>query len=159
MKKLVIIGGMVLGVGLFVGCASKGFVTEEITKSRAQITSEQTKALKDEITRLDSDFSKRCANIEMNYALKSAVESDAYNREQKIMKDVEKRLEDIKASIKSMEDMKEVSLEKFSQNLQASTHVFLKQLKEQKEGIERAMEELDKLIAEPTNTPPAEQPK
>jgi len=161
-KKLVIIGGMMLiGGGFFMGCASKGFVTDEIAKSRAQITTEQAKALKDEITRLDTDFSKRCANIEMNYALKSAVESDAYNREQKIMKDVEKRLEDIKASMKTLEDMKEVSLEKFSQNLQKSTHVFLKQLKEQKEGIERAMDELDKLIAEPTppvSTPP-EEPK
>jgi DNA anti-recombination protein RmuC len=77
---------------------------------------------------------------------------------------IDEKIAEVKASIKNIEDMKEVSLEKFSQNLQASTHIFLKQLKEQKEGIERAMEELDKLIAEPastpnTNPPPVEKDK
>jgi DNA anti-recombination protein RmuC len=163
MKKLVIIGGMVLIAGsIFPGCVSKGFIKDEITKSRTEITAEQAKIVKEDIGKVEADFSKRCANIEMNYALKSAVESDAYAREQKIMKEVDKRLEDIKASLKTLEDMKETSLEKFSQNLQSSVHILLKQLKEQKEGLERAMEELDKLITEPTtpaSNPPPEEPK
>jgi DNA anti-recombination protein RmuC len=163
MKKMVIIGGVVLMAGsIFSGCVSKGYIKDEITKSRTEITAEQAKSIKDSIGKLEMDINKRITNIEVNYALKSAVESDAYNREQKIMKDVEKRLEDIKASLKTLEDMKEISLEKFSQNLQSSVHILLKQLREQKEGLERAMEELDKLIAEPTTPPstpnPEEQP-
>ena len=155
MKKWAIITSMALiACIVFTGCASKGFVRDEISKAKAEITNEQAKLLKEEIGKLEMESSKRMTTIETNYALKSALESATYNLEQKLMKDIENRIAEIKIGMKRLEDMKDASVDKLSQNLQSSLDIFMKQLRAQKDGIEQAMEELDKLMPTTTPTPP-----
>ena len=142
------------------GCASKGFVLEEIQKSKSETTAELSKQLKESIGKFEMDVSKRIANIEANYALKSEMDSKDYDMQQKITKDIDAKLNDIKKGISDLSAMKEETMTKLSQNLQSSVQVLLRQLKEQKDGVERAIEELEKFMStQPATQPPAEQPK
>lgn len=164
MRKLVVLGSAILlGGSMLIGCASKGFVLEEIKKSEEKTTAELSKQVKDSIGKFEMEASKRIANIESSYALKSYVDTQMYDREQKMMKEIEKRLEDIKAALKDLAAIKEETMVKLSQNLQASVQILVKQLKAQKDGVDVAIEELEKFIgadnAAPAHTPAGEEPK
>ncbi|HLD36921.1 MAG TPA: hypothetical protein VJC37_09385 [Planctomycetota bacterium] len=164
MRNLAVLGSVILlGGSMLIGCASKGFVLEEIKKSKEETTAELSKQVKDSIGKFEMEASKRIASIESTYALKSYVDTQMYDREQKMMKDIEKRLEDIKVALKDLAAVKEETMMKLSQNLQASVQILLKQLNAQKEGLDIAIEELEKFIgadnAAPVHTPPEESPK
>ncbi|MEK7310048.1 MAG: hypothetical protein AAB038_04450 [Planctomycetota bacterium] len=165
MRKLVVLGSAILlGGSMLIGCASKGFVLEEIKKSKEETTAELSKQVKDSIGKFEMEASKRIANIESSYALKSYVDTQMYDREQKMMKEIEKRLEDIKTALKDLAAIKEETMVKLSQNLQASVGILVKQLKAQKDGVDLAIEELEKFIgadnSAPEHTPaPVESPK
>ncbi|MEW6026189.1 MAG: hypothetical protein AB1599_02695 [Planctomycetota bacterium] len=147
MRKLLVIGSAILlGGSMFAGCASKGFVLEEIKKSEEKTTVELSKQVRESIGKFEMEANKRIANIESSYALKSYVDSQLYDKEQKIMQAIEKRLEEIKAALKDLQAIKEETMVKLSQNLQASLGVLLKQLKVQKDGVDVAIEELEKFI-------------
>ena len=159
MRKLVVLGSVILlGGSMLIGCASKGFVLEEIKKSKEETTAELSKQVKDSIGKFEMEASKRIANIESSYALKNYVDTQMYDREQKMMKEVEKRLEDIKLALKDLAAIKEETMVKLSQNLQASVGILVKQLKAQKDGVDLAIEELEKFIGAentaPEHTPP-----
>jgi len=164
MKKLLVISSAILlGGSMLIGCASKGFVLEEIKKSKDETTAELSKQVKDSIGKFEMESSKRIANIESSYALKNYVDTQLYDKEQKIMQAVEKSLDEIRAKLKDLAAIKEETMVKLSQNLEESVGILLKQLKAQKEGVELAIEELEKFIgaenAAPENTPPAEEHK
>jgi len=164
MRKLLVMGSVILlGGSMFVGCASKGFVLEEIKKSEEKTTTELSKQVKDSIGKFEMEAAKRIANIESSYALKSYVDTQMYDREQKMMKEIEKRLEDIKVALKDLAAIKEETMVKLSQNLQASVGIFLKQLRAQRDGVDVAIEELEKFIgadnSAPEHTPPVEDHK
>jgi outer membrane murein-binding lipoprotein Lpp len=155
MKGIKLISGvLLLGGVVFSGCASKGFVQDEIKKSKNEITMEQAKQLKETAGRLEKEISQQIADMRAKYALKKDVEQDAYNREQKIMKDVEKLIADINTKIEELRKLKDVAVEKLTQKFTSSVHILLKQLGEQKDGLERAMEELDKLIGTSSGSTP-----
>lgn len=156
MRKLAMIGAIVVSGIIFTGCATKGFVLDEIEKSKTELNN-NIKEVQAYTAKVQTEASQRMANIETSYALKAVVESDAYNREQKLMQAITKQIDDLKVSLKKLEDLKEAAVDKLSQNLQKSVYIFMKQLKGQKEGIEQAMEELDKIISESTSAP-ASQP-
>ena len=148
---------------MFIGCASKGFVLEEIKKSKEETIVELSKQVKNSIGKFEMEANKRIVNIESSYALKSYVDSQMYDREQKMMKEIEKRLEDIKTALKDLAAIKEETMVKLSQNLLASVQILLKQLKAQKDGVDGAIEELEKFIGAentaPEHTPPPEEHK
>jgi outer membrane murein-binding lipoprotein Lpp len=156
MRKLIAIGGAILlGSSMFVGCASKGFVLEEVKKSEDKTIAELSKQLNASVEKFSADVNKRIANIEANYTLKGYVDAQMSEREQKIMKDIGDRLNEIKTSLKDLAAIKEETMMKLSQNLQSSIGILLKQLNAQKEGLDIAIEEMEKFIG----TVPGASPK
>jgi DNA repair exonuclease SbcCD ATPase subunit len=162
MRKLVVLGSVILlGGSMLIGCASKGFVLEEIKKSEEKTTAELSKQVKDSIGKFEMEASKRIANIEANYALKSSVEPKIYDIEGK-QKYIVEQLADIVKQLNELKAIKEEAMVKLSQNLQASVQILVKQLKAQKDGVDVAIEELEKFIGADNNAPehtPAESPK
>ena len=65
----------------------QSFVLEEIKKSEEKTTTELSKQVKDSIGKFEMEAAKRIANIESSYALKSYVDTQMYDREQKMMKE------------------------------------------------------------------------
>ncbi|MBI4712696.1 MAG: hypothetical protein HY762_05280 [Planctomycetes bacterium] len=145
------LGLVCVGV-LAVGCWAKpAFVQDEIKKAKDEINTQHAKQLDEGLNKVTTDMNKRFATIETSYALSTKVEADLYAFGQKMMKEVEARLESIKAIAKELQDRldtfklaNEGDLKKLSQDLKTAANILLKQLKEQKEGIDRAMEELEK---------------
>jgi len=161
MRMFVVIAAISAAGFFFTGCATKGYVQDEVLRSQTQLD-ESIKSLNGKVEKLDNDAAKRMSNIETTYALKSAVEADSYNREQKLMKEIATQIYELKKSIKVLESMKEASVDKLSQSLQSSVYIFMKQLKGQRDGLEAAIEELERLLTSPmippTNAPEPSNP-
>lgn len=160
MNKLTVIGSAVILCGsVLAGCTSKSFVLEEIKESEDKTVAELSKQLKSEVENLSADINKRVANIEATYALKNYVDAEMSKREQEMMKAIDTRLEGIKETLKDLAAIKEETMMKLSQNLQSSVGVLLKQLNAQKEGLDIAIEELEKFIGSGAANPPSESPR
>ena len=143
------------------GCATKGFVTEEINKAKAEIANEQIKPLDAKIDNVNNEINKRITGVEQSYALKSMVEADIYKCKQDIFKEVDNKLVSIQTLMDEFKKIMEVR--KFAQqehidmlrkDLSAVTNILWKTLDELKEGFDRAMKEIDKLpLPKPEGAP------
>lgn len=152
----------VCSAAVLMGCASKGFVQEEIAKSKTEITNQYTKALDDSYTKLSTSVNKSISEIQQAYALKTYVDGENYKLRQELLKDVDARVEtvkklsdELKVTLDSLKMSGEAGLENLGKYLRASANVITKQLQSQKEGLEMAIEELSKLeLGEEKETPP-----
>lgn len=165
MGRINLISGLMLGVGvLLAGCASKGFVREEVNKTRTEVTEEQNKLREEKISEMGSKLSTRMTNLETNFATKNMLESDLYNSKQEILKEVDNKLKalknvlsDISQRMDTIKLANEDDVVKLGQDLRAVTNVLWKKLYEEKTGLERAMEELGKLsLPKPEGVPEEE---
>lgn len=145
---IIICGGVVLG-----GCGvSKGFVREEIAKSKSEVTRSYTETLDKELRRVQDDLRKRIADIEDKYATKTHVESELYSHTQELIKKIDEKIKTVQTLVdklkEKMETLKVASrddVKQLSQDLITQANVIWKRLKAEKEGLERAMLELEKL--------------
>jgi hypothetical protein len=153
MSKMGKLLGCLICAGILLGgCVSKGFILDEINKSKANIDSEQAKKLDETTTKISSDLSKRMLTLETEYVSKNFLQSELYNNEQKIMKEVDTRVDNAKKLVdevhQKMETFKMANqgdIEKMSQDLNVLMDSLFRNLNAQKEGLERAMGEIEKL--------------
>lgn len=161
MGRMNLISGLALGVSvLLMGCATKGFVLKEITKTKTEIE-EQTKQIDEDMSKARSELSERMTNLETNFATNNMLESELYNSKQEILKEVDvklKAMKNVMAEIRQKMDTIELANEddiiQIGNELRTVMNVLWKKLNEEKTGLERAMEELVKLnLPQPEGVP------
>ena len=153
--------GLVLSTILLVGCASKGFVLEEVNKAKSNINTEQGKKLDDSVTQVSSELTKRIMTLETEYVSKNHLQSELYTYEQKLMKVIDEQIAVIKTAMEELNSWKsefkfanKEDITQLSHDLVSVMDALFRQLNAEKEGLERAMGEIEKLSL-PTTTPEA----
>ncbi|MFA5793767.1 MAG: hypothetical protein WC980_01660 [Candidatus Brocadiia bacterium] len=152
---------------VLMGCASKGFVQEEISKARTELINGYTKSVDESYAKLSSELKKSIVDIQTNYALKNFVEGENYKVKQELLKEVDSRIEtvkklseDLRTTLDSLKMSGESGLENLAKYLRASANVITKQLQAQKEGLEQAIDELGKMeLGKDTGTTPPPNPE
>ena len=149
-------------VGLIVaGCVSKGFVREEIDKTTTQLNIEHAKNLDTKVTELNNDLSKQIVEIKKNYVLNKELDSKLYEYDQEIKKVIETKIEELNVIVQALQQKIETfkvanqdDIIQLSNELKIAASVLWKKLKAERDGLERAMNELDKLDFTKTAKPP-----
>lgn len=151
--------GLVLSTILLVGCASKGFVLEEVNKAKSIITKEQGKKLDDSVTQVSSELTKRIMTLETEYVSKNHLQSELYTYEQKLMKVIDEQIAEIKTAMEELNSWKsefkfanKEDITQLSHDLVSVMDALFRKLNAEKEGLERAMGEIEKLSL-PTTAP------
>lgn len=166
-KAYLLAGAGLILVMVLTGCVSKGFVRDEITKSRDETKSELTKTMDKNISDVKSELSKRIVDVETNFATKDLVNQELYKQKQAIMKEVDTKIEDLKALVNKLKEWQETfafadkeDITKVSQDIKTMANVFWKQINEQIEGLKRSLNELEKLsLPQPSGGPETTPPK
>lgn len=170
MRKLLVAGSCLLVIGfLACGCwATTGNVQKEIAKAKTEINAEQTKQTDTKIEQVYKTTDALSAKLDREVTPKiNSLQTELYNLKQDMTKALEERLatltkelNTIQEWIKTFEVANKEDVIKLAQDLRAAANVFSKQLESQKDGIERAIIELEKLslptpegVPEKTNPP------
>lgn len=169
MKMLLKMGTAVVCSAIaLTGCATNSSVQVEIAKAKSEITSQYTKAIDDSYSKVTSDMNKKLTDFQKDFALKNYVDGRDYELKQELMKEVVAQVEnakklsgDLQATLDTMKLSGEAGLDNLAKYLRASANVITKQLQAQRESIELAIEELNKLELgkESGSAPPPEAPK
>ncbi len=151
--------GLVLSTILLVGCASKGFVLEEVNKAKSNINTEQGKKLDDSVTQVSSELTKRIMTLETEYVSKNHLQSELYTYEQKLMKVIDEQIAEIKTAMEELNSWKsefkfanKEDITQLSHDLVSVMDALFRKLNSEKDGLERAMGEIEKLSL-PTKAP------
>ena len=169
MKKLVMAVSCLMAAGFLAsGCwATMGNVQKELAKTKTEINSEQTKQTDTKIDQVYKSMDGINAKLEKDYTPKlNNLQTELYNLKQDMTKVLEERLatltkelNGVKEWIRTFETANKEDVIKLAQDLRIAANVFRKQLESQKDGIERAINELEKLSLPtpegvPEKTPP-----
>jgi flagellin-specific chaperone FliS len=174
MKRLVTMAGcLVVAIFLASGCwATTGSMQKEIAAAKTQITNDQTKQTDEKITQVYKAIDGMNKKLSEEYAPKlNTLSTDLYNLKQEMTKMLDEKLADINKQLAALKSWQETyaignkdEIIKLAQDLKSAATVFKKQLESQKDGIERAIIELERLSlptpeGTPETTPEKETPK
>lgn len=154
---------LIVCIVALLGCGvSREQVLEDLAAARREIVAEIREENKATLERIQSEFQRSLAKIDSEFAKKSDLEAALKNGNVRAASGVEERLKQLSAEVAAVAERldrfrpaNEGEVVKLMDTLLATSSTLWKMLQQQKDGIEKALRELERIgLPAPEKAPP-----